>query len=49
MISILIIDDEREVGNFLSHLLTKKGYKVIVARSGKEFQQVGCFLSLSND
>ena len=40
MIRILIIDDEREVGNFLSHLLTKNGYEVTVAMSGKEFQKV---------
>lgn len=40
MISILIVDDEREVGNFLSHLLTRKGYKVTVAMSGKEFHQL---------
>lgn len=40
MTKILIIDDEREVGDFLAHLLTKKGFNVTVARSGKEFTQV---------
>lgn len=37
MKNILIVDDEREVGNFLSHLFTEKGYQVTVVNSGKEF------------
>ncbi|RBW68480.1 sigma-54-dependent transcriptional regulator [Bacillus taeanensis] len=36
MTNILIIDDEHEIGNFFSHLLTRKGYHVTVANSGKE-------------
>lgn len=37
MINLLIVDDEREVGNFLSHLFKAKGYHVTVINSGKEF------------
>ncbi|MGJ7921069.1 sigma-54-dependent transcriptional regulator [Neobacillus sp. LXY-4] len=37
MIHLLIVDDEKEVGNFLSHLFSAKGYKVTVANSGEEF------------
>lgn len=40
MTSILIIDDEVEVGNFLSHLFTSKGYKVRVVNSKKEFDAI---------
>lgn len=40
MIHLLIIDDEREVGNFLSHLFTEKGYQVTVVNSGKEFYKL---------
>lgn len=38
MTYILIIDDEPEVGNFLSYLLSKKGYQVSVGYSGEDFQ-----------
>lgn len=38
MKKILIIDDEREVGNFFSHLLGEKGYSVKVGFSGEDFQ-----------
>lgn len=37
MKNILIIDDEKEIGNFLSHLFRSKGYHVTVINSGKEF------------
>ncbi len=37
MKNLLIVDDEREVGNFLSHLFTAKGYDVTFVNSGKEF------------
>ncbi|WP_082235454.1 sigma-54-dependent transcriptional regulator [Halobacillus massiliensis] len=36
MENILVIDDEREVGNFLKVLLTEKGHPVVLAESGKE-------------
>lgn len=37
MINLLIIDDEIEIGNFLSRFFTAKGYRVQVVNSGKEF------------
>lgn len=37
MIRILIVDDEKEIGTFLSHLFMSKGYRVTVVNSGKEF------------
>ncbi|WHY73845.1 sigma-54-dependent transcriptional regulator [Fictibacillus enclensis] len=37
MINILIIDDEPEVGHFLSYLLSSKGYTVSLGGSGKDF------------
>lgn len=37
MTNLLIVDDEKEVGNFLSHLFTSKGYDVKVVNSGNEF------------
>jgi two-component system NtrC family response regulator len=40
MTNLLIVDDEIEVGNFLSHLFTTKGYKVKVVNSGKEFSKI---------
>ncbi|MFC3884511.1 sigma-54-dependent transcriptional regulator [Bacillus songklensis] len=40
MTNLLIVDDEKEVGNFLSHLFTSKGYYVKVANSGKEFSSI---------
>ncbi|MGE8205600.1 sigma-54-dependent transcriptional regulator [Heyndrickxia sp. NPDC080065] len=40
MANILIIDDEREVGNFLFHLLTSKGFDITIGYSGKDFQQL---------
>ncbi|MGO4886457.1 sigma-54-dependent transcriptional regulator [Anaerobacillus sp. MEB173] len=40
MKKILIIDDEREVGNFLHHFLTKKGYQVEVGYNGKQFLEL---------
>mgnify|MGYP001312239831 FL=1 len=39
MANILIIDDEKEVGNFLSYLLKEKGYNVDVGYSGKDFDK----------
>jgi two-component system NtrC family response regulator len=40
MTNLLIIDDEKEIGNFLSHLFQAKGYHVQVANSGKEFTSI---------
>ncbi|MFD3448340.1 sigma-54-dependent transcriptional regulator [Microbacteriaceae bacterium 4G12] len=40
MINLLIIDDEKEIGTFLSHLFTLKGYTVTVINSGKEFASI---------
>ncbi|QOY36665.1 sigma-54-dependent transcriptional regulator [Anaerobacillus isosaccharinicus] len=37
MANLLIVDDEREVGNFLAHLLGGRGYHVTVVYSGKDF------------
>nr|WP_295970122.1 sigma-54 dependent transcriptional regulator [uncultured Bacillus sp.] len=37
MTNLLVIDDEIEIGNFLSRLFTAKGYHVEVVNSGKEF------------
>jgi two-component system NtrC family response regulator len=33
---LLIVDDEMEIGNFLSYLFSKKGYEVCVARTHRE-------------
>ncbi|MFC0562395.1 sigma-54-dependent transcriptional regulator [Halalkalibacter alkalisediminis] len=38
--NILIIDDEVEVGNFLNHLLSSKGYDVSVGYSGTDCNQL---------
>ena len=40
MTNLLIIDDEKEIGNFLSHLFRAKGYHVQVVNSGKEFSSI---------
>ncbi|WP_017729345.1 sigma-54-dependent transcriptional regulator [Halalkalibacterium ligniniphilum] len=40
MTEILIIDDEREVGNFLFHLLSSKGHNVTLAYSGRDFNRL---------
>lgn len=40
MIKALIIDDEREVGNFLTHLLLEKDYEVDVGYSGSDFNRL---------
>jgi two-component system NtrC family response regulator len=40
MTNLLIVDDEKEIGNFLSHLFRSKGYQVKVANSGKEFSSI---------
>ncbi|MDQ0218328.1 sigma-54-dependent Fis family transcriptional regulator [Peribacillus cavernae] len=40
MINLLVIDDEKEVGTFLSHLFSMKGYKVEVVNSSSEFFQL---------
>ncbi len=40
MIRLLIVDDEKEIGTFLSHLFTSKGYNVKVVNSGKEFSSI---------
>lgn len=38
MTNILIIDDEKEVGSFLTYLFKEKGYCVDVGYSGKDFE-----------
>lgn len=40
MVHILIIDDEKEIGNFLRHLFELKGYQVTVGYSGKDFEKI---------
>ncbi|MBE2914030.1 sigma-54-dependent transcriptional regulator [Anoxybacillus flavithermus] len=40
MKSILVIDDEREVGTFFSHFLEGKGYSVKIGFSGKDFSEL---------
>ena len=37
MANLLIVDDEREVGNFLVHLLSGKGYNIDVVYNGQQF------------
>ncbi|MDQ0162893.1 sigma-54-dependent transcriptional regulator [Aeribacillus alveayuensis] len=39
MKNILIIDDEKEVGNFFRHLLEEKGYTVKVGLNGEDFKK----------
>ena len=36
MKKILVVDDEKVIGDALSKFLTKKGYYVMIARSGEE-------------
>jgi len=38
--NLLIVDDEREIGTFLSHLFSLKGFTVHKAVSVKEFHQI---------
>lgn len=40
MFHLLVVDDEKEVGTFLSRLFTMKGYKVHVVNSGKAFYEI---------
>lgn len=40
MANILIVDDDREVGNFLSYFLMEKGLDVYKAYNGKDFQRL---------
>ncbi|WP_458353535.1 sigma-54-dependent transcriptional regulator [Peribacillus frigoritolerans] len=40
MIHLLVVDDEKEVGTFLSRLFTMKGYLVQVVNSGKDFHEI---------
>ncbi|MFJ7679421.1 sigma-54-dependent transcriptional regulator [Peribacillus sp. NPDC046944] len=40
MIHLLVVDDEKEVGTFLSRLFTMKGYNVHVIHSGKDFYAI---------
>ena len=40
MTNLLVVDDEKEVGNFLSHLFKSKGYNIKVVNSGKEFSKI---------
>ncbi|GER68661.1 transcriptional regulator [Weizmannia acidilactici] len=44
MTNLLIVDDEKEIGHFLSHLFTAKGYNVKVVNSGKEFFSINLSL-----
>ncbi|SEM22139.1 transcriptional regulator [Mesobacillus persicus] len=37
MANVLIVDDEREIGNFLSYLISDKGHQTITCTSGAEF------------
>lgn len=40
MTNLLIVDDEKEIGTFLSHLFTSKGYQVTVINSGTAFSRI---------
>lgn len=40
MFHLLVVDDEKEVGTFLSRLFTMKGYKVHVVNSGNDFYAI---------
>ncbi|MGE7602803.1 sigma-54-dependent transcriptional regulator [Peribacillus sp. NPDC097675] len=40
MFHLLVVDDEKEVGTFLSRLFTMKGYTVHVVNSGKDFHAI---------
>lgn len=40
MNSILVIDDEREVGTFFRHFLEEKGYDVKIGFNGKDFSEL---------
>lgn len=40
MANILIIDDEKEVGTFLTYLLEERGHKVTVGYSGADFERL---------
>lgn len=40
MSRILVIDDEREICHFLSHLLSDKGHSVTICTSGAEFDRI---------
>ncbi len=40
MANILIVEDDREVANFLSYFLKEKGFEVYIAYSGKGFSEL---------
>lgn len=40
MINMLIVDDEKEVGNFLSHLFKESNYHIDIGYSGKDFEKL---------
>ncbi|WP_416825654.1 sigma-54-dependent transcriptional regulator [Ectobacillus polymachus] len=40
MTNLLIVDDEKEIGTFLSHLFRSKGYQVTFVNSGKAFSNL---------
>lgn len=40
MKEVLIIDDEPEIRHFLSYLLSQKGYRVTLCKSGRDFEQL---------
>ncbi|WP_413375133.1 sigma-54-dependent transcriptional regulator [Alkalihalobacillus sp. 1P02AB] len=50
MTHILVVDDEKEIGTFLSHLFLEKGYDVDVVSCGSEFLKIEletCFYNLA--
>ncbi|WP_144463579.1 sigma-54-dependent transcriptional regulator [Siminovitchia fortis] len=40
MANILVVDDDREVGNFLRYFFKEKGFEVHLAYSGKDFRRL---------
>ena len=37
---LLVVDDDREIRDLLSALLTRRGYKVVTAREEHEMRQI---------
>ena len=37
---LLVVDDDREIRDLLSALLTRRGYKVVTAREEQEMRQI---------
>jgi len=40
MANILIVDDEQEIGHFLSYLLSEKGHTVTICTNGKDYDRI---------